>query len=296
MANSPAKIAALSFSLISTILITPFIVFVIKFERDNHNRTLINQFVSGNMLIGILWNLIMQTFTFYRYLIGPIDSTFVCSLDSILRNGFCISALLLFDAMIIARFTFLYFLKNPTALPDNFWKMFINAWIAVFCVISQSVFLMLPGKNPINYYMCVGKYPEEFHNQPVKVNYSVLIVSIFSIALHIIAAGIKLKIKDNLEARSMFSKTTNTIGIMSLMCVAFIIPTLINKKEPEELDTYPNYLLLYALHLYLTECNIIAIGTTYFYKSPALRKHLFSNLKALWKRFCSRETEVVVIT
>jgi len=204
--------------------------------------------------------------------------------------------LLLFDSIIIVRLIFLHFLKNPTAVKDDFWIMFNNVLIATLSVISQTVYLLQPGKDPINYYMCMGKYPNEFQNQPVKVNYSFIVVCIFSIVLHLVAVVDKLKTKDIFEHKSLFSKTSNTVGIISVMCVAFIIPALANMKEPEELDKYPNYLLLYALHLYLTECNIIVIGIAYFWKTPSLRNHFITDLKEIVKKWFSHETEIIVLT
>jgi hypothetical protein len=296
MSNSPSKIAALMFSLILPIFVTPILFYVINFERDNHNRTLINQLISGIMFTGILWNLTMQPIMSFRYIAGPIENRFLCSLDLILRNGICIHSLLLFDSVMIVRLIFIHFLKNPTAVRDDFWIVFINAWTAAFSAVSQTVFLLQPGKDPINYYMCMGKYPIEFQNQPFKVNYSFLVVCIFSIVLHLAAVVVKLKTKDIFEHKSLFSKTSNTIGIISVMCVAFIIPSLTNLKEHEELDKYPFYLLLYAHHLCSAELIMIVIGTAYFWKTPALRNHFYTDTSEIVKKLFSRETQITVMT
>ena len=99
--NNPSKIAALSFSIISSILLTPLLFSIIEFERDHHNRTLINQLISCLMWGGIIWNLVMQPVTCVRYFIGPIDSQIICGLDTILRNVISMYALLMFDLIII---------------------------------------------------------------------------------------------------------------------------------------------------------------------------------------------------
>ena len=295
MTNHPSKIAALTFSFIATLFITPFLVFLIQFERDNHNRTLINQYISSIMWIGIIWNLIMQPVTFYRYMIGPLYSQFLCGLDSVMRNGLSMHAMLMFDAIIIARCAYLHCLKNPTALQDDYWKMFTNLWITAFWFVTQTVYIITPGKNPINYYMCTGTYPSEFKNQPVKVNLSMLYVTLFSIALHLGAAAVNLKPNSSVEQKSLFSKATNNIGMTSLMCVSLLLPAVINQKEPEELDQYPNYLLLYALHQYLSETNMMVVTLSYFFLTNSLRNRFVTELKSVYRKVFSVENEVAVI-
>ena len=296
MATTSSKMVALTFSLISSLVASGFSLFVINFERDHHYRTLINRFISDIMWVGIIWNLFMKPITFYRYLAGPPHGYFLCHLDSIFRNGLSMHGLLLFDSIIIARFIFVYCIKNPTALQHDFWNILTNAWITSFWIITQTIYILIPGKNPINYYMCIGKYPNEYQYQPVKVNHAVLLVGLFSILLHLSAAIVNLKTKDIINQKSLFSKTTNTVGIICLIFVSFVIPTLFNRKEPEELDQYPNFLMLYAVHLYIPECSMLVVGFSYLCKNPALRKRLFGDIKYFFKRCLSRETQVVVIS
>lgn len=204
-------------------------------------------------------------------------------------------AMMMFNAIIIARCTYLHCLKNPTALQDDYWKMFTNLWILVFWIVTQTVYIITPGKNPINYYMCIGSYPSEYKNQPVKVNLSMLYVTLFSIGLHLVTALVHLKPDNTVEKKSLFSKTTNNIGITSLMCVSLILPAIINQKEPVDLDQYPNYLLFYALHQYLSETNMMVVTLSYVFLTHSLRNRFMTELKAFYRKICSNETEVTVI-
>jgi hypothetical protein len=43
MANSPAKLAAMMFTVVSAVIVTPAMYYIIDFEKDRHHRTLINQ-------------------------------------------------------------------------------------------------------------------------------------------------------------------------------------------------------------------------------------------------------------
>jgi len=271
------------FSIFSIAITSLLMYFIIKFERNNHHRTLINQLVSSLMWCGMFWNIVMQPITFIRYIIGPIDSILLCGFDTIMRNVVCMHALLLFDSIILVRYLFLCHLKNPTALQDTFWKVLLNIWILSTCLLLQCVYIILPGKNPINFYMCVGKYPVRFQNVPVKMNFSFLILAVLSGFIHVFVGLFKIKYNlknsQTVDAKSLFTFTSNVVGNLSLLAVSFIFPTLINMKEPDDLDTYPNYLLLYVLHHYTTEFNLIVICVTYLYQSKILRTKFLTDIK-----------------
>jgi len=284
------------FSLGSTVIITLVLYFVINFERDNHRRTLINRLVSSSFWVGIFWNIIMQPLTFVRYIIGPLNWPLICGLETVLRNGICLHGLLLLDSIILVKFIFLFYLTNPTALDDKFWIMFINLWIGFLSFGTQILYMLLPGKNPINYYMCTGHYPSEIWYQPVKPNWIMLIAGLCGIMLHFVIAFVKFKAADHQEDKNLFSKTSNSVGISSLICVSLIVPALLNTLEPPELDEYPNYLLLYVLHHYLTQLNLIVIVTAYFYKNMSLRSRLLGAFKNVFEKLLLCNTDVTVVT
>ena len=199
--------------------------------------------------------------------------------------------LLMFDWIIIVRYLFLFYLKNPTALQDDFWNLFLSLWNVGLCSICQFVYIFSPGKNPINFYMCFGQYPIEYQNTSVKVNLSLLLIRIFSIVLHLMA-GIWNLYDDLFKKRqlskaeksynaSLFTHTTNIFGTVSMFLVSFIIPVLVNQMEPSKLDLYPNYLLLYFFHHYMTQINLILMTGAYLYKSLEMRKKVWKDLKSI---------------
>ena len=238
----------------------------------------------------------MQPLTLLRYMIGPLHFPLLCGLDTVLRNALCMHGLLLLDSIIIVRIIFVYFLNNPTALNDKFWILFINLVVGLLSFATQALYIHLPGKNPINYYMCTGNYPSEVWYQPVKANLVMVLVGLFSIILHSVAAFVNLNPLDGYDEKSLFSKTSNSVGTISLISFGLVVPSLLNKFEPPELDQFPNYLLLYLLHHYNTQLSIIVILTAYFYKTTFLRKRLLAAVKYCFDRFMLCENDVVVIT
>ena len=65
-ANQTSKVVALSYSIITTLILTPLMYSIILFERDDHRRTLINQ-VSISLSVLLLirrdldWTLVKLT-------------------------------------------------------------------------------------------------------------------------------------------------------------------------------------------------------------------------------------------
>jgi len=273
--------------------------FIIHFERDNHNRTLINQLVSSLMWCAVFWNVVMQPVTFIRYTIGPIDSIIFCGIETVLRNVLCMHALLLFDSIILVQYLFLFHLKNPTAVQDDFWKFLLNIWIFSACLLLQCVYMILPGKNPINFYMCVGKYPVRFQNIPVKMNISFWFLAMLSGFIHLYVGLFKIKYnqknKANVDTKSLFNFTSNIVGTFTLLAFTLVTTILVNSKEPDDLDTFPNYLLLYILHHFTTQFNLIVICIT-FYTSKALRTKFMTDLKVFLNVYNSSQTNGFDVT
>ena len=287
------------FSTMSMTVTTVLMGFIIHFERDNHNRTLINQLVSSLMWCAVFWNVVMQPVTFIRYIIGPIDSIIFCGIETVLRNVLCMHALLLFDSIILVQYLFLFHLKNPTAVQDDFWKFLLNIWIFSACLLLQCVYMILPGKNPINFYMCVGKYPVRFQNIPVKMNISFWFLAMLSGFIHLYVGLFKIKYnqknKANVDTKSLFNFTSNIVGTFTLLAFTLVTTILVNSKEPDDLDTFPNYILLYILHHFTTQFNLIVICIT-FYTSKALRTKFMMDLKVFLNVYNSSQTNGFDIT
>jgi hypothetical protein len=55
------------------------------------------------------------------------------------------------------RYLYVFYLKNPHEFKDDFWHLFINLWVISVSFVSQFTFVQLPGKQPMNYYLCIGQ-------------------------------------------------------------------------------------------------------------------------------------------
>ena len=74
-------------------------------------------------------------------------------------QAFTISSLLLADSVAIIRYVMIFSLKNPAAINDHFWKVFINIWVYTFAFVTQIIYVMSPGHWNVNFYVCSGMQP-----------------------------------------------------------------------------------------------------------------------------------------
>jgi len=107
-----------------------------------------------------------------RYLNGPFPE-FFCSVQLLLRNSLVLQIFLLYDMICVARFVIIFIVKNPLTIQDDFWNVFINIWTFGMSHLVQFVFVMLPGRQPINYYICSGTSMllKHFHSKLLRLKY-----------------------------------------------------------------------------------------------------------------------------
>ena len=261
-------------SIIGSLLCIALLFGIILFERNQHYRTLINQLVTSMYWYGILWILTLQIPTIIRYIVGPFPEVF-CAVDIIYRNVFNMQVLFFLDFIILSRYIFIFYLKNPTALQEDFWKIFINAFTITFSVISQIVNFLLPGKNPNIYYVCLGYFPEKLIKFPTKANLPVTYQFLITFFLYLFASTrIKIHRKKQrandlvqtasvpihqgvINFQTLENFTTNVIHLF-VMLVSFSATVMVNKISIDKFEIFENYFFVYIQHHFLP---IFMLGT-----------------------------------
>ena len=255
---------AILFSTLGSIICLALLFCIILFERNQHFRTLIDQLVTSMHWYGILWIFTVQVPTTIRYFVGPFP-TFLCALDVIYKNVFNMQVLFFLDFIILCRYIFIFHLKNPTSLQEDFWKIFINLFSITFCFISQIVIFLMPGKHPNIYFVCLGHYPKNMINLPTKPNYPVVFQFLFSFAFFIFAS-IRFKIHRNkqnandlvqsvsvqynqnsINFQTLENFATNVIHLF-VMVMAFSSTVILNKISIDKFEVFENYALIFFQH------------------------------------------------
>ena len=81
----------------------------------------------------------------FRYTFGPLPEI-VCRVELDFKNAIVTQIMLFLDGMIIIRYIFIFWMQNPAGFNDEFWEKFVSFWIVGFAMISQFIFVFMPGK------------------------------------------------------------------------------------------------------------------------------------------------------
>ena len=289
--SSSSKTVAVIFSVASVIILTPSYLGIISFERNRHHRTLVNQMMASIVWTAALWNWLVQPLAIYRAAVGPIQPEIICRVNSVLRNSLPLHALLLLDAMMLIKYVFLFHMKNPTAIQDDFWNRCLNVVFFGLANLAQIVHTVSPGPESENFLICVGKSTDSGNVQTAsKRNYSVIFVLIVSAATYLIFGTKyfywKLVLNNNdrrqqlrqlqqlqlqndqIQSSSDVLVSTTTNGLIMILLFSGFIVIRNGLQSLQEQTTW-----FYALQLYLPSAIQLA-AVLYFAKNKQLRNHL----------------------
>ena len=87
-------------------------IFYIAFDWKNKNNN---------------WTVCFQVFTLTRYLYGPFSPA-LCQIDYLLKNILVLKILCFANFALAVRYIFIAHSKNPTAVQDLFWSIFLECW------------------------------------------------------------------------------------------------------------------------------------------------------------------------
>jgi hypothetical protein len=160
--NSPFKFIAVTLSITFSLILIPLFFGMIWKECYGLDikRVITNMlicYLASNCIVFITF---VQSLEIFRHIYGPYPESF-CFYYLILRNVVTQQLQILVLLIILFRYIFIFWLKNPMVFQDQFWSYFIKIWLALFCIISQWLIIYLPGHQPISFYFCTGHNPSE---------------------------------------------------------------------------------------------------------------------------------------
>lgn len=114
-------------------------------EKFEQKRTLVNMLISG-LALSIVEYLIFVTLTdTARYFFGPLPHKF-CLVKTTLTLSLVLQMLFFVTSILLTKYVFIFHLKNPTGIADQFWIIFLTIWIRSFAYLSQIAASFVPGK------------------------------------------------------------------------------------------------------------------------------------------------------
>jgi hypothetical protein len=264
-------------SIIFATLSTPVCIFLLygliwfeKFGTD-HRSTLANKFLSSTCW-SLMCALVVCSLDIIRYVVGPLPQM-VCFLAVIARNTIQTQVVLFFNAILVTRYVFIFWIKNPGSVDDDFWCRFISIWIVCFSTTMNFVIYTLPVKQPMFFFVCADIDPQSMLAQSSKPLAVHEILSVLMLIVIKIRISIHKKNHQPTEPTNIFHKsyvlamiekqniadfTSNLIGLLSLTSLALLI-FKVNSMDTTEINKFPNFLLLYFFQMFCPQLICLTV-------------------------------------
>ena len=176
-----------------------------------------------------------------------------------------------------------------------------------FSVIIQLVFLLLPGRQPLNYYLCSG-IPNliDLDSLPSKIYVPIFVTLTFSFFIYIgfkvMLTAYKIKAKNSVatiqktrsgqsQCINLTLKTRQIADIASiffgLLIFTFIIIcfSLVNKISLSKVSEYPNYHIVHLANLICPTLGFGSICLLYYARNKPLRLAVTKELANFLNQF-----------
>ena len=294
--NKPFKLFSLAtgFSVIPVNVVLHY--GIIWFERfgSSRNRTLMNKLVAWQCWNLIFFNILCQVLESMIYISGQLPAP-VCFLNVVLKNASKTTILLLLDSTTIVQYLLIFRIKNPAAVNDDFWSIFIGVWIVGLSHFFNFSKFFIAHRQPLNYYVCAGVLPGKDWSLPSHFGahfevFTVLTLIFVKIKIHLYKTK---SIESQMTKRSIFMKnfTLESINKTSLtsfsisfsgilMFSSFVFLGMrLNKVSPLDINGSPYSYWYHSLHLILPNLVNLTFCSFFYFRNPKLRQTLASEFK-----------------
>ena len=289
--NSFSHIFSVIFSIVGSFIITPLLYGIIWYEQfgSDNKRTLLNKFVSSLCWACLRYIFLCQIPDTVIHVFGP-TSQIICYILMVLKLIVPIQILLIMHSILMIRYFFIFWLKNPVAFNDDFWNFFLNIWIVGFSVLSQFIFMMMSTTKMLFYHICIGEVPDVDQNgAPLLFHILFVITAItdFVVALRIAVYKKKSKFQNlntsNLRKSTNFSSQivkeslsdlTTTVCSSTIYFCTVIFMHFINKIPLMQFNCFPTYLYEYFLRLIWPITFASSLIILHYYRNSQLRSTL----------------------
>jgi heme/copper-type cytochrome/quinol oxidase subunit 2 len=205
-----------------------------------------------------------------------------------------------FTFITLSRYISIFILRNPLGYYDDFWSRFICMWVTLGTIVIQSALDFLPGKHPVNYYICTGRNPALDTNKETKIirNYSIVVGCVVVIIVYIFVQ-IKIKLYEKKETQvattvAVQDKKPLTDYLIVVSYIVFVILHVIlllkiQTLDSTKMDVFPNYMYMYYLQFWLLPNFTLMLTSLYLARSHQLREMLFREIRGFVVNFFNQQ-------
>ena len=289
--NNPYKDPSIFFASVSIPICFVLLYTIIWFEKFGTDS---KRILTNKLLSSICWTLISGILVYsvdiFRYLAGPLPRS-LCFFMVVAKNAIKTQGLLLYDAIHITRYVFIFWLKNPGAVKDDFWGVFLSVWIAGLSILPNIVIYSLPIKQPMYYYVCSDVDPGLDMTMPSKPAAMADLASLMLLVL--IKARISMHQQEPelnpspssgvlilIEKQTITDFTSNLMALLSLASFS-LISIKINFMTLVELNQFPGYLYLFLYEMICPGLVGFTVFFVHYFRYKNFRETLHREFKDL---------------
>ena len=284
---------------IINILIFYGIVWYERFGTDNRRTSLKNKIISllcSNAIFSMSVNFFVD---FSTYFLGPLNQH-LCFFFQLFRNIIALNTLLFLNALIVTKYVLIFCLKNPAAVRDDFWHLFIGLTTVILSTVNKFSSRSLPQKYSLYYYACADLDPMKDHylkkvnslsievfatliihlviNLRIKMFKSKHIVTVVPSSSLVFGTPANPPLLAKIESKSLSDNAPNIF--IAIWCAIYVLlQRKVNGISLDEANSYPNYLFMFAYHFILPSTTHFLIASLYYIKHGPLRRTILSEIK-----------------
>jgi hypothetical protein len=280
-------------NLISSLLMYA-IIWYEHFGADQ-KRILTNKLVSMICWNGIIGIQTMFASDLILFVFGPFNtSTCLCfkMIKSVMKSNF----LTFLNAIAISKYVFIFWMKNPGSLQDDFWSLFLSLGTVGFSFTWNFTRFVQPHSSDLYLSFCskVNSANEKNINENKNSQVEVLVSLILHIAIrvriqifkHQEAKGVQPTSQtqaacpnniyfQNVEKVTLADFVTNFILVLWFGLLAFI-PNKLSLIYLAESKIYPNGFFLFVYLFVTSSLTCLVISLVYFSRHPHLRSKMWA--------------------
>ncbi len=181
-----SKVLSVIFTAVGSYLGASLSFCIIWYEMNESDmeKTLISRLFTIGWVCPLTWMSIISQVDIARYVFGPLPKL-ICLLNVYMKFYVTMFGIILLDFIVVARYIFIFWLKNPAAFNDLFWSKFIFLWCLIFTAFSQFVLLFLDGKDFPDIWIGTGTNPYLDHETAYKSVFANNVIKVFTCIIHI---------------------------------------------------------------------------------------------------------------
>ena len=227
---------------------------------------------------------------------GPLP-LFVCHSHFFLKLTITLQAAFFLDAIIVLRYIFIFWLKNPAAFQEEFWSLFINIWVVAFSWTAQFVLEVFLGCDSTPIQICMRYERQVSYNcykfpWYLRINNMIMLASIFLYAIilvkiHIFKNGKGNKTQTSPESKQSWleymeqqSVTDVTASLLTVIgtVLSIFATRIVNFLFSSNHTAQPSYLDEYFNSMIRPPLTVLLLVLLYFSRHENLRKTVWREM------------------